>query len=415
MANSIVTPVWVMKEIGRRLTNNWRFANNVRRSYDGQYKVQGAKVGDTVKARLPQRYIVSKGAALVKTSVENKTVDLTISDQAHVGLEFGMFALTLDVDNYREAYLDPAVDALVNQVDFDGLYRMYQSVFWTVGTPGVPPGSTGTLPQAASVTYGQAVVKLQNGAVPPPYIAMLNPAMQMYLTTAHQAQFNPQNFIGKAFREGQFSGEALGINEWFTDQNVAVHTVGALGTVPLASAANQTGSSVTITGATVSVTGYLKKGDVVQFAGSYATNPQNHQSTQQLQDFVVTADVNTDGSGNATVPISPQIITSGPYQTVTASPTLNGAMTTFGHATSYAGLNTAQGLVYHKDAFALVMADLEKPQGIWVSERLSNKALGISVRFLKDYRIDDDQSPGRLDLIYGWSAMRPEMACRVCA
>jgi len=414
MSNSVVTPTWVMKEIGRRLTNNWRFANNVKRNLDSQYKVQGAKVGDTVKARLPQRYQVTKGAALVKTAVENKTVDITITDQAHVGLAFGSFASTMEVTNYRETYIDPAVDALVNAVDFDGLTRMYKEVYWTVGTPGVVPGSTGTLPQACNIVYQGAVVKLQRSAVPPPYKAILEPNMQAYLASANQAVFNPQAAISKAFKEGQFSGEALGIKEWYTDQNVATHTVGALGTTPVVSGADQTGSTVDITGATVSVTDYLVKGDVVQFAGCYSINPQSYQSTTQLQDFVVTANFNTDGSGEGSVSISPSIVTSGPYQTVSASPTNSGAMTTFGHASSYAGDLTPQALVYREDAFALVMADLEK-QPAPICERLSNKALGISVRFIKDYDINNDDSPARVDLIYGWAALRPEMACRVAS
>lgn len=413
LANTLVNPTWVMKEIARRLVNNWVFANNVSRDYDDDYVVDGAKVGDTVKARMPQRYQVTKGQQLVKTAVEDRTRDITLTDQAHVGIEFSSASLAMHVDMYRERYIAPAVDALVNTVDFDGLDRMYKATFMSVGTPAVVPGSTGTLPFAANQVYGAAKVKLDEGAVPPGgRVAVLSSNMHMYLATAQALVFNPGEQVSKFFKTGQFGGKALGADKWFMDQNVATHTVGALGSTPLIAGANQTGSSLTGDGAGGTVTGYFKKGDVIQLAGVYSINPLNYQSTGRLQDFVVTSDVDA-AAGALTIPIYPSLTISGNYQTVTGSPADNAAITTFGHASSYAGLQTPQGLMYHPDAYALVMADLPLPGGIWVSERISNKELGISVRFLKDYSIESDASPARVDLLYGWAAVRPELACRI--
>lgn len=415
MANTLVTPAWVMKTVGVLLVNEWRFANNVNRDYDSQYSVQGCKVGDTVKMRLPQRYVVTKGQNMTPTAVEDRTVDIKITDQAHIGLAFSMMSLTLEVDDYRNRYLDPAVSALVNTVDYDGLTRSYQDVFMTVGTPGVIPGSTGILPQACNLVYQNAVVKLQKGSVPGPYNAMIDPLMQAYVTSANMALFNPSADISKAWKTGQFGGEALGIRKWFMDQNVAVHTVGPLGGTPLVDGAGQTGSAILTKGWTSAAASRLLKGDVIQFAGVKAINLQNYQTTGQLADFTVTTNFASDASGNGTVNIYPPITTSGNNQTVTASPADSAAITIFGHASSYANVETPQGLVYHRDAFALVFADIEKPEGIWVSERISNKALGVSVRFVKDYTIMNDQSPARLDMGYGWNTPRPEMAARVCS
>jgi hypothetical protein len=415
MAATLVTPTWVMKEVTRRLTNNMVFGNHVSRDLDEQFVQAGAKVGDTVKARLPQRYIVTKGAALTKSDANDRTVDISLTDQAHVGIEFSSASLTMQVDNYRKRYIDPAVDALVNTVDSDGLSRMYKKVFLTAGTPNVVPGSTGTLPQAANDVYLNASVRLTEQAVSGKRTAILSANMHAFLMSANVALFQPAGDVASRWKTGQFAEKALGIDTWLMDQNVATHTVGALGTTPLVLLGDQTGSAINIDGATASVTGYFKQGDVVQFAGVKSVNPMSRASTNRLMDFVVTADTNSDGSGLATIPIYPELVISGPLQNVTNAPANDAAVTTFGHASTHAGLQTPQGLLFTEDAFALVMADLPLPGGLWVSERISNKALAISVRFLKTYNIDTDQSPARIDLLYGWAAVRPELAARICS
>lgn len=411
LANSLVTPSWVMKEIGRRLVNNMKFANQVLRSYDSQFSKGGAKLGYTVNARLPQRYKVNKGQALDPAPVIDTIVPITLTDQANVGIEFSMASLTMEVDNYRERYIAPAVDALVNAVDFDGLSRMYQEVANVVGTPGTLPAST-----LANPIYLAAGTKLDDAAVPMDgRVAVLSSSMHAALANANLTLFNPQSYISETFRKGQFAREALGISAWFKDQNVASHTVGPLGGTPLINGAAQTGSSVITDGWTAAAASRLKKGDVIQFAGVYAINPMNYSTTGVLKDFVVTADASSDGSGNLTAYISPAIIpvTSGALATCDSAPADNAAITIFGHASTYASKVSPQGLVFNPEAFALVMADLDLPGGVWVAERISNEALGISVRFIKAYSIETDQSPARLDLLYGWKAVRPDLAVRV--
>jgi hypothetical protein len=408
-----------MLETTRRLVNNLRFGNNVDRSYDDQYKQAGAKVGDTVKARLPQRYLLTRGAGLVRQDVTDQTVDITITDQNHVGLDFSTWHLTLNVERYKQRYLDPAVDILVNAFDYDGMTRMYQETFHTVGTPAVTPGSTGTLPQAATETYLLGTTKLHDASVPEDdRRAVISPRMHMFLTNGVMTLFNPAMAIGKQYRTGQFASEALGVAKWFMVQNTAVHTVGPLGGTPtMSTTANQTGSVIATIGWTAAAALRLRKGDVIQITDVNAINPMNRQSTGQRADFVVTADTFSDGAGAANVPIYPAII--GPnqqFQTVDALPAASAPLFVFGGAAStHASKQTAQGLIFRKEAYVAVMADLEKPGGLWVSERISNAALGVSIRLLKDYTIDTDKSPARMDVAYGWKAVRPEMGCRVCA
>lgn len=413
MANMVVTPSWVMKEIGRRLVNNVKFAGNVQRSYDDQYVKSGAKVGFTVSARLPQRYKVNKGQSLNPQPVIDNIVPITLTDQANIGIEFSTASLTMEVDNYKEKCIAPAVDALVNAVDFDGLSRMYSTVAQCVGVPGTPPSGA-----TANITYLRAGAKLDDGAVPEgDRVAILSPGMHVELANANLTLFNPTVEISKLYRKGQFAAEALGISEWFKDQNVATHVVGALGGAPQVATAGQTGSSINVTGFTAAIGRRLNKGDVVQFTGVYQINPVSYQALPTLKDFVVTSDVDSDAAGAASIPISPPLLTasSGAQQTASNSPSAGAPVLTFNDAATAANKVSPQGLVYHPEAFALVMADLEMPMGLWVAERISNGALGVAIRFLKDYAIMTDQSPARVDILYGWKEVRPEMACRVAA
>lgn len=415
-ANALVTSDWVLPETLARLVNNWVYASRAccNRSYDSRYKVAGAKVGSKVTARLPQRYKTYEGAAITQwEDIDDQTVEIEITHQKHIPFRFGMWALTFETRDYAENYVQPAVEALTNVVDHDGLQETYRDIYHTVGTPGTVPGSTGTLPQAATRTYLDAVVKLREAAAPKPYIAMLSPDMHSYLMNGAIELFNPAGQISQQFREGEFNRGALGIQRWFLDQNVHTHVVGALGGTPLVNGASQTGSTLAIDGAGGAVTDYFLQGDTIQVASVNSINPLNYTSTGRLQDFVVTADTDADSNGDLSVPISPAITIAGHRQTVNAAPADGAAITTFGHASNHAGASTPTGLVYNKMGNVLVMADLERPMGQWVSERISNADFGISMRLVKWYEGMTDQSPCRLDVVYGWKQVRPETACRV--
>jgi len=406
LANTFATPDWVMRKVARRLVNNAVFANNVMRDYDDEYKQKGVKVSDTVTLRLPQRFEVTVGAVMNATPLTDQTVTLSITDQTNIGFEYDTWAATLEVDDYMERYGNPAVDTLINNIDFTGLSRMYKTVAKTVGSPGTVPSS--------NATYTLAKTKLVEAAVPRPYKAFLTADGHGQIANGNLALFNPAAQISKFFRKAQFSGPALGIDEWYEDENIATHTVGALGGTVLVNNASQVGSSIICDGATASVTNWGREGDNVQFATVRDINPMSHQSTGRLKDFVLTQDVSSDGGGNITLNISPELIITGPFANATNAPGNNDAVTVFGHASNFAATETRMGLVYHKEAFALVMADLVLPRGIWISERISNAKLGVSIRMLKDHDIINDVSPARLDTAHGWGAIRQELASRVC-
>lgn len=404
--NTLITPDWITKDTARVLVNNLQFANNINRDYNDEFVQAGAKVGDTVKARMPQRYRTTKGQAFQAQAVVDSFVPVSLTDQANVAISFSSAELTTDVDSFRERYIYPGAEQLANTIDFDGLSRVYQDVYNAVGTPAV----TAT----ANLTYLQAGVKLTNGATPKESrTAVLDPLSNATLANANFTLFNPSAAISGTWRSGRMSAtNALGVAKWFEDQNVARHTSGAYTTAtPEVNGANQTGSSL-ITDGWASGASNLTKGDVFTIEGVFSVNPQNYSSTGALQQFVVTVPL-SDTTGAMTISISPAIITSGAFQTVTASPADNADVFVIGATTALTSTVSSQSLMFHRDAFTMVMADLVMPNGGAKASRYSNNELGVALRLVEQYNAQTDQNLTRLDCLYGFKTIRPELACRI--
>jgi hypothetical protein len=407
MANTLVTPTWYTKEVARILVNNLKFASNVNRSYDDQYVQAGAKVGYTVNARMPQRFTVTTGQALQTQGITDQYVAITLTHQKNVAYSWSTASMTQEIDNVRERYVKPAATALANVIDYDGLNTVFTDVYQSVGTPGTTPTS--------NLTYLQAGAKLTNSAAPADgRVAVLDPTSMVTLANANLALFQPAATIAEEYKSGQFAGRALGVGAWYEDANVAKYTTGTFtSSTPLVAGASQTGSSL-VTDGWASGASSLAKGDIFTVAGVLSVNPVSYASTGALQQFVVTAAITDASTGGMTIAIAPSIVTSGQLQTVTASPADNAALTVVGSsAGALSATVTSQSLVYHPDAFALVMADLHRPTSGAEATTVRSKELGISLRMVQQYQIGTDQEPTRLDVLYGWATLRPTLACRV--
>ena len=402
MANQLITPKNVLKRVGRIAINNLKFANNADRSYDDAFVENGAKQGDTVYARLPQRFVTTKGQAFQAQAIQDVTVPITLTDQANTAVAFSSFQMTVDVDDYYTRYVDPQAVQLANTIDFDGLARIAQATYNSVGTPGSNITS--------NVTYLSANTLLSNMAAPPTRMIITNPDQQASIVAANFALFNPQGTISDSFESGVYGSNTLGFKKWMWDQNVTRQTIGTYSGTPLVNGATQTGTSL-ITDGWGSGVSALNAGNrftlgasaVAGTQGVYSVNPQNYASTNGLQTFRVVNTIN-DTTGAMTLTIDPPIITSGPLQTVTASPVDNAVITVIGAT----GVTGAVGLAWVKEAVVMVMADLVKPEGGALSERIQSKPLGFALRFVKQYDIDSDQNKARIDCVYGWKAYRPE-------
>jgi hypothetical protein len=395
------------------LKNNLTFTKRVNRQYSDAFGVDGAKIGTVLNIRKPARFSVTTGAALSVQDITETQVALTLTTQAHVDFTFTTADRLLSIDDFSERLLEPAISAIANKIDYDGL-QQYANVYNTVGTVGTTP--------ATAVVYLTAGAVLSNSATPMDgrRSVVINPIFEATIVDALKGLFQSSTQIKEQYEKGQM-GIALGF-EWFMDQNAGVQTLGALGGTPAVSGATQTGATLNLSGLTASITGVFKAGDIVQLGsgstGVYAVNPQTRLTTGRLQDFVVTADANSTAGGLVALAISPSIVTSGVSQTVTASPANGALVTVYSVAAAgqgaIASTSSPVGLAFHRDAFTLATADLPLPTGgVVAAFRSVDKSLGISLRVVQAYDITTDKMPVRIDVLYGWQTLRPEMACRI--
>lgn len=390
MANSILTIDMITREALRILHNNLAFAKTVRRDYQDEFAKTGAKIGTVLRIRKPNQFPVVTGAALSATDIAEPSVSLTVATQKHVDVNFTSAELTLSLDDFSKRILNPAMAKLASTIDFDGL-TLFNKVYNSVGTPGTTPST--------ALVWLQAQQKLSELGVPmSPRFACMNPAANAYLIDGLKGLFHSSGSISSQFRKGLMGSNVLGYDEMLLDQNVNVFTRSAANTAYLVNGASQTGASLIVdTGATAP-----SEGEVFTMTGVNSVNPETGQDTGSLAQFVV-------GTGATTTlwPISPSITTSGAYKTVTASPADNAAITFVGTAsTAY-----PQNMAYNEEAFTLATVDLEMPEGVDMARRAVYD--GVSLRIVRQYDITNDKFPCRIDVLYGWACVRPEMACRV--
>lgn len=402
MANQLLTIGMVTRELLRALTNQLTFTRYVNREFDDQFGKSGAKIGTVLNIRKPVRFVPASGQGLVLQDLTEITVPLVLNKQYQRSFAVTSADLALNIDDFAKRYTNKAVLSLANEIDFDGLLQ-YQNVANEIGTPGTPP--------ATALLYLQAAQKLNEEAAPmDERYVVISPAMNATIVNALTGFFNPQVVIGEQYRKGLMAKATLGF-DWYMDQNVRQQTVGPLGGTPTVNGAGQTGSTVVTAAWTAAAAKRLSLGDVVTFAGCNAVNPQNRQSTGSLRQFVVTADTSSDGAGALTIPISPAIVTSGPFQNCSASPTTGGAVTVQGAANTA----SARGLAFHPDAFTFACADLPLFQGLDKADRVTDDQLKMSMRVIRDYDINTDRAPLRIDLLGGWATLYPELACRIAS
>jgi len=392
----------ITNEALRVLVNNLAFTNRVNRQYSSKFAIEGAKIGTVINARKPPRYVGRTGTAIGVEDATETQVPVTLTTQFGVDISFSSADLTLSISDFSNRFIKPAIATIANKIDFDGL-QLFKTVANSVGTPGTTPNSL--------LTYLLAGVKLDDNSTPMDgeRSCIVNPLMQATIVDALKGLFQASTEIKAQYEKGMM-GTAAGF-DWYMDQNTGVATIGPQGGTPLVNGASQSGTSLIVDGFTAAAASRLVKGDVFTIAGVFGVNPQNRQSTGALQQFVVTAAVSSDAAGNATIPIFPAITLTGAFQTVTALPADNAALTVVGAANTV----SPQGMAFHKDAFTFVSADLQLPRGVDMAARVSDPETGLSVRMVRQYVIATDQFPCRLDILYGWKELYPENACRIQA
>ena len=405
------------------LENELTFSSEVDRNYDDQFAVVGAKIGATVNVRRPGRFIGTTGPALNVEDLNETSVPVTLSTQFHVDTQFTTQDLALSLDMFSDRILKPAVAAIANKIDFDGTTTAALNTANIVGTAGTPPTSL--------LTYLNAQAYLDSEGAPRDgrRSCIVEPFTSATIVDSLKGLFVPNDKIGMQYEKGLMGRDSGGMN-WKLDQNIVSQTFGNFTTSTVTASVNTSttggiltsgwasSSTITLTAANTGTIN-LNAGDTFQIAGVYATNPQNRQAygTNKFRSFVVKSAVSVASGSSVSVTVSPAIISAGQFQNVSIPVPGASAVTFFGsqyNASGY-GLVSPQNIVMHRNAFTLAMADLELPEGVHFAGRASDKEIGLSMRVVRQYTINNDSIPTRVDVLYGWAPLYQELACRVAA
>jgi len=399
MANTILTPTAVTREAMRIFHNHAVFIKTINNQYDSSFANSGAKIGSTLKVRKPNQFTIRSGATLSAQDVTESSETITLATQRGVDVNFSTSELTLELDDFSERILKPAMSRLAAEVDILA-WSMYKDVYNLVGVAGTSPATAKVALQA-----GQKLDEFSAPADEQRYMT-INPAAQVGMVDALKGLLNPNNKISEQYKKGKLADDVLGFN-WQMSQNVPLHTTGAFdGTILVNDTVASGDATIDLDGFTDSAP-TVKQGDVFTIAGVNAVNPETKVNTGSLQQFTVTADKTGSGNAISAVAISPSIITSGVTQTVTAVPADDAAVTFIGSASTAYPMNMA----YHRDAFTIVFADGELPRGVDFAHRMVKD--NVSMRIVRNFDITNDKFPCRIDVYFGYKIMRPELACRL--
>lgn len=400
MSNTLLTPTKIIREAGRIAHQRANFVTTLERKYENEFGVNGAKIGDTCKVRMPNKFKSTSGAVLQVQDVGEESKDVTVSYRRHVGMKFPTKDLTLTIDDFSERYIDPAVSQLMADVEYDAIAALYPAIYNLV----LPGTATNGLDLA---TMGDARRKLVEGLAPKgKWYANLMPRQSQNIIADGKALFHSSEQIEKQYKDGMV-GRTAGF-DFFENTLWPRHIQGAgngsYTTDTRTSAIPTTEPNTPITSITVaSGSGIVKKGDVFTIGNVFRVHPESRVSTGELQQFTVTADT---ASGAGSWSITPSIIVAGPKQNVTIPTTSATAGITLGTASK----NYDQGLAYFPKFAAFVAPPLDMPGTSFEARETMD---GISLRIVRWYDGTNDDVVTRLDIQYGFALLRPEWATRV--
>lgn len=449
MSNNLLNISYITNEGLAILENNLVLASNVYREYSNEFAIKDAKIGATVNIRRPPRYVGTFGPSLNVEDTNETYIPVSLNTQFHVDVQFTTADLLLSMDLFKTRVLAPMIAAVANRVDSDGNYFAYQNTALSLGVPSVAPSSFLLFAQARALLVAEGAPR---DMVP---TVILDPLSMAAATDGIKGLFNPQAQLGDYVQAGLVAKRFAGLN-WYEDQNVVSFTTGAQGGSPLLTA-NTAGAFLTTgwaqsgfiqTNGWTASTGVIKVGDVIQIAGVFPANPQGRtQYGNALKQFVVlppggyvsqpsgvaspglnfAAATLTSGTFNATtgvytstgggalsINIGECVITGGQYQNAvtTAAFTATSALTVNG-GTGNAAKVSPQGIAFHKNAFALAFADLPLPRGVHEAARANSPDIGMSMRMVTAYTINNDALPTRADVLYGYAGLYRQLAVRI--
>ena len=455
MTQQLLTMSYITNEALVVLENELVIANRVDRQYSAEFAQTGAKIGNTCNIRRPPRYIGTYGPPLNVEDTYESSIPVPLNYQFHVDVQFTTQDLALSMDMFKKRILRPQVATVANRIDSDSAQYYTYNTAGNVGTVGISPSSYLLFAQARSILAMEACPTTGEKN------CILDPATMAIAVDAVKGLFNPQAKIGDYNERGLVAKEFAGL-DWWEDQNILSFTTGtqtglttattgkyqtATGTTAILTTGWAQTGTIVLSGFTASSTA-LTVGDTIQFTGLYPVNPQNRlQYGKVAKQFVVlpaggftappsgaattgiyyapatltngtfnnlTGVYTSDTSGYVQVTIGDCIISGGQFQNITAAPVAGTTNFTVNGGYSYASTLSPQGLVFHKYAFALAFADLPLPRGVEFAARAyDDEDVGMSIRCVTQYTINNDSEPTRCDVLYGPASLYRSLGLRV--
>lgn len=411
MANTVLNPDIIAREAVMILENNCVFGKLFYRGYEDEFdSVNGYKVGSTIRVRRPTDFTVRTGDTASIQDVTEVAEYISIDTKIGVDFQFSSTDLTLKIGELSERVIKPAMIQLANKIDQDCAAQFKYVPNWVPGTTldGNPINSFGDFAKGPTRLDNQAVPMEGRGAV-------LSPDDAWGLLGAQATLYSPE-LIKQAYTSGSLGN--IGGCQTYMSQNLQTLTTGTRagpstarvnGSQTTTWATSGGGYTMTLLADGFGTTTTVAAGEVFTINNVYAVNPVTKATLNYLQPFSVVSAVTSDGGGGgtATLTITPPIIATGAFQTVSAAPADNATITFFGTAsTSY-----VQNMLFRKNAFALVVPPLTRPPGAVDVSRQSYK--GFNVRVAPYWSGSNDISAWRLDVLYGIKAIDPRQACRI--
>jgi len=413
MSNTFKVVDMVTRESLRILHEKAAFIGTVDRQYDDSFKQNGkGKIGSTLRVREPNMYTRRQGSRVMDVQDQNEiTQTITVATQDGVDMRFNSAELIQSVnsdaafDDLSKNYIEPAISVLISGIESDFIAASTKATYNTVGTAGTPPTDL--------VAVGAARAKLNQYLAPKDgnRFIMADSVTMGGMVNGLKGLFQDSSQIKEQYREGMMGRTAMA--DWYENDRMWTMTNGSdvTGTTDSTGlgSANSDGSYSLIDMHTTIAVSAQKVGQVFTIAGVYACHPETKAAYASLQQFTITA------VGAQYTTVSPAIVLSGARKNVVKSDGTALATTDFNSQTltfvGNASTSYLQNLMYHKEAFQFITADLPLMDDAHKCVRRTQD--GISVRVWMGSDIRNDELLMRLDILYGFAALRPQWACRI--
>lgn len=397
MANKFLTTDLISIYTLAKFVNETPFLQTSSRNVEADFDMASYKIGDTVNIRRRNRFKTGDGQVTTPQSVQEQSEALVINHQYNVSMNYTMKDLTLSIDDFGERYVEPAIESMVNQMEFDIATQASRDLNFYVGTAGVPLSSFASVDAANRKMRSLGIPKMGRES----YCATS-------LTDAASLRSSLANFFNPTLNETITQRAALGrlgVFDMFESQNIYTQIAGTPGAGPITVVSEvSSGNSIAMTGFTPS-TLVAKIGDIFEVEDVYSINPLNYQSTGDFMQFVVTAPATSDGAGNATIFVNPTIISDSGNQNQNVSNPIPASA-----AVNFVASHTLN-LAYIDSGLDLVCPPPE-PLDLPFNKRETDKDMNVSILLSKQGDIINGVNIMRLDILCGFK-WHPEYAIRL--